>query len=109
MVKFLLERGANIPAYLISELAMLGRMPEFGGLLIEHFEDFNAKFGDSHGILHIACCHGNYELIKLILSKNCTGINEVNGRGETPLFYATERKYNKICKLLIQHGRIRRL
>ena len=72
--------------------------------LINHKADINAKDYRDSGVLHYATISGNLELVSWILDNLSLDINMPDIDGFTSLDYASKRRLDDICILLVEHG-----
>ncbi|KAJ7759534.1 ankyrin repeat-containing domain protein [Mycena metata] len=108
VVKFLIERGADVNAsnkdgytslYLASERGHLG-VVEF---LIEHGADVNARNKDGYTSLHLVSRDGHLDIVKFLIEHGAD-INASTEGGYTSLSMASENGHLEVVKFLIEHG-----
>lgn len=71
--------------------------------LINTGSDINAKGMDDWTALTIASCKGNLKVVEFLL-KHDANINQLEGGGNSALFWAVFYGHLDVIKLLLQHG-----
>lgn len=118
VVKWLLDRGANVKAssvladpekppgaagFTALHIASGRNQVEIAGLLLECGADFNQVDENGNSPFIIACAKGHLEVIKFFIEHGAD-IELLNGFGWTPLLVATRQNQTKVAELLISQG-----
>lgn len=79
---------------------------------IKNIKNINEEFMPGMSYLHVACQHGHYETVKILIDNGADiNLDSSDGFGCTPLYYAKDfmnlheekENYEKIIYLLINH------
>jgi hypothetical protein len=73
-------------------------------LLLEHGADPTERPPGSDSTLHIASYQGSKAVLKLLIEKSKSGLEESNSKGETPLYVALQRRHNSCIEILLEAG-----
>jgi len=108
MIKYLVERGADINAETCQKLNVLHAAAEGGNLqvvkyLIELGVDINAVTIGGETLLHYSARRGHFELVKYFMEKGL-GVNAKATKDETPLYLAARWGHFEVLKCLIERG-----
>ena len=96
-VRDLLKSGANSNGVVgdverpLLDIAILYGYTEIAELLLEY--DADPNYGDIHGnmAIHLAISMGRIEIVKMLLDKGTTHLDNINNAGQTPLDFAEQR------------------
>jgi len=108
VVKFLIEKGADVSAVFGNKITPLHFAAERGNieivkLLVEKDADIKAVDGYGRTSLHLASLNGNTEIVTLLIALGAE-VKAANVGGKTPLHYASEEGNIEVVKLLIVEG-----
>jgi len=105
-LKGFIEDGLDINKYGIDPLfaALVNKNEEIVKLLIASYnkDTLNMPYRDGITALHMACNHGDFEIVKLLVEKG-VDVNATADFGQTPLYLAKNNNFPKIEKFLLQH------
>ncbi|XP_067656472.1 ankyrin repeat domain-containing protein 50-like [Haliotis asinina] len=73
-------------------------------LLVEKGGDVSLTDANGDNILHIACCGGNIEMVKYVLSHTKLDISSRGRYGRTPLMTAAYSGHDRVFELLVERG-----
>ena len=73
-------------------------------LLSADVESLLIRTFDGKTLLHTACYHGNFEIVKYLVNDKIIEVDVVDFKGRTPLFFARMRKRKEVCEWLMKKG-----
>ncbi len=108
IVRFLIDRGANVNDVNIYGVTALGQAAlwghiEIARMLIEADADVNHANSDGNTPLILAAQDGCIAIVKMLIEAGAN-INHANSDDDTALVDAAWHRYADIVKLLIEHG-----
>lgn len=96
-VRYLLEHGANSNGVVgdverpLLNIAILYGYTEIVELLLEYDADPNYGDRNNDNAIHLAISMGRIEIVKMLLDKGTTHLDNINNAGQTPLDFAEQR------------------
>ena len=60
---------------------------------------------NAESLLFLACYRGHEDILKLFLQYDCMDVNKEDAHGNTPLWIACDKGFERIAKILFASGR----
>ena len=64
----------------------------------------DAKDNMANGVLHLAAMTGRFEILKILIHKGISKLNDLNGQGQTPLLLAAANGHHTLVSILLEAG-----